>query len=229
MYPIQNRTSWSTEIKILCQQGLEVALPEQVLKAIPSSNFYRWKKERDDKYIGADLNILAKGSHDELIRYAEAGQLKKVIAGLFKIQDVYRGIVQKVKGIPNQMRESKEQIVDTIQELKSTVGLENVLEAFDMSRATYQRWLLDVKVACDGSYFQWCVKQNPLQVSRPEMEKMKELLTEGRFLYWPISSLAAFARREGTLHLCDTTFYKYRRLLGIVRPKAKTPRSLSDF
>jgi hypothetical protein len=224
MYPIQKRTSWSTDIKIMCCEGMEAALPSQVLKAIPPSNYYRWKNEKPGKYLGSELNALAKTAHDELIRYEEAKALRKMIRGLFKAQDAYRGIVQKVKGIPKQMRESKEQIVDTIQHLKGTVGLEELLEVFGISRVTYQRWLLDVKVACDGSYFSECVKRNPLQISRPEIEKLKEIMTDTRFLYWPITSLAAYARREGILHLCDTTFYKYRQLLGVVRPKPETWR-----
>jgi hypothetical protein len=71
----------------MCCHGMEAALPSQVLKAIPPSNYYRWKNQKPGKYLGSELNALAKTPHDELIRYGEAKALRKMIRGLFKAQD----------------------------------------------------------------------------------------------------------------------------------------------
>jgi len=54
------RTSYDTSLKHLYRKGLEDAIPVSLRKNIPRNTIHRWRNEKDNKYLGCELNDLAK-------------------------------------------------------------------------------------------------------------------------------------------------------------------------
>jgi putative transposase len=54
--------------------------------------------------------------------------------------------------------------------------------------------------------------------------KLKSLLLDERFKYWPVSSIAYYAQRNNILPVGLSTFYKYAKLLGVYRSKYVKPK-----
>ena len=76
---------------------------------------------------------------------------------------------------------------------------------------------------CAGSPLALCLRRHPQQLTGPEVAKLKSLLLNPDYLHWPVSSLAAWARRWDVLPLSDNTWYRYSRLLGL-RLKPQKPK-----
>ena len=213
------RTSYDTSIKHLCRLGLEPALPTSMLGQIPRSNINRWRHEPASKYLGCELNEVAKAHYDELVAYAKATHLRRVVRCYFRIVKVFHQTVLRVKGVKAALREAREEVVEAVERVRDVIPIKTAIKVFDFGRTTYQRWVLEVKAACDGSYFEWCNRAKPFQISRPEVHKIKEMLTDTRYQYWGIANIAAYAQRKGILPLSVSTWYKYAGLLGVHRPR----------
>lgn len=93
-----------------------------------------------------------------------------------------------------------------------------------ISRSTLQNWKREVHVQCDSSFLFMCNQRFPLQASRMEVLKIKQFLTDKAYQFWPVASIAAFCRRGAIVFLCDSSWYKYAKLLGIQRPKPSSRR-----
>ncbi len=81
---------------------------------------------------------------------------------------------------------------------------------------------------CFESLTNGCNRIFPNQLSRPEVSKLKEFLTDIRFQYWPVSSIAYHALRNQTLCISLNTWYKYVNKFGLNRSKPKSRRKNSE-
>jgi hypothetical protein len=72
-----------------------------------------------------------------------------------------------------------------------------------------------VKSECVESYFSLCNRIHPNQLTKPEVTTLKELLTSPKLIHWPIRSIHAHAFRENLITASLSTWYKYRKLLGV--------------
>ncbi len=216
--PVQ-RISWDTSVKHCYRLGLESALPVELRKRISRTNLHRWRNESDDKYAGNFLNEIARQHYDELVAYANDQHWRRISRGYFRLVKVFQEVVLKVKGVQLALYEARARIVETIDRVRAVIPVHKAVKVFGFHRTTYQRWVLELNVACNGSYFEWCNRSLPFQLSKPEVQKIKELLTCERFQYWGIYNIAQYALRHNILPLSLTTWYKYAKLLGIQRPR----------
>ncbi|MBI1286293.1 MAG: DDE-type integrase/transposase/recombinase [Flavobacteriales bacterium] len=127
------------------------------------------------------------------------------------------------KRTENAVFHAREELVDVVQRVRSSIGIAKAVRALGISRTTFQNWLLETKVKCNHSYFGWCNRIRPYQLSHPEVAAIRKLVTDERFQYWPLSSIFHHGLREKTVSMCLSTFYRYVRLLGIKRVKYKKP------
>ena len=124
-----------------------------------------------------------------------------------------------MKGVESAIKHSKDKIVEVLERVRADIPIKKSMRIFGFHWTTYYRWILDVKTACDGSYFEWCNHILPFQLSKPEVFKMKEMLTDVRFQYWSVYNIAQHALRNNILPLSISTWYKYVKLLDIQRLK----------
>ena len=66
------------------------------------------------------------------------------------------------------------------------------------------------------------VRTHPAQLSANEVAVLKHVLTDPQRTHWPVSSLAWWAAREGLLNAGRSTWYRYRKKLGL--PAQRVPR-----
>ncbi len=76
---MHHRTSYDTSVKHLYRRGLEEAIPLSLRKTIPRNTIHRWRKEKDDKYIGCELNKLANSEIEMLKEFIKSLNLSAII------------------------------------------------------------------------------------------------------------------------------------------------------
>ena len=220
-----HRTSYDTSIKHLIRLGLTDVIPNDLLLSIPSSNINRWKNESDSKYLGSELNEIAKEKYELLRKFSKSQKAQKILSGYFQLVKICQLAINVSSSTKKVFHSSKEQIVDCIQKVKPVLGLKKVVQFLGISVGTFHNWLLETKVKCEFSYFHICNRLRPNQLTKQEVMTLKNLLLDERFKYWPVSSIAYYAQREGILSVGLSTFYKYAKLLGVSRPKYIKPKS----
>jgi putative transposase len=74
---------------------------------------------------------------------------------------------------------------------------------------------------------QQCNKVYPNQLSKPEVIRLKELVQDARFQYWPVSSIAYYAMRNELLSISLNTWYKYVNKFGLqrIRPASRRKKN----
>lgn len=73
------RTSYDTSVKHLYRKGLEEAIPLSLRKTIPRNTIHRWRNEKDDKYLGCELNKSANSEMEMLKEFIKSRNAKVVI------------------------------------------------------------------------------------------------------------------------------------------------------
>ena len=218
-----SRRSWDTSIKHLTRYGVlhDVLNPEQITK-IPRSNISRWKQETDDKYAFCEINNIVKQEVELIKRINQSSKIKKINQSYFKICDTFHEVISNVKGIKTLIKNHKELVVNTIEQVKDAIPIEKALKVFNISRSTFENYKSIVIHKCNASYFKWCVKRFTNQLLPTEVETIKKYMTDDNYKFWSKSSIYLKALRDGDLQCAMTTFYKYCRLLGFKnRPRKR--------
>lgn len=128
--------------------------------------------------------------------------------------DTYNSIIAPIKGISKQIKEQKEKVVTIIEQIKKHIPINDALQLFKISRATYQNYKTLVLNKCDSSYFLWCVKKYSHQLLKSEINQIKYYMENKTYQYWSKSSLYWLAVRNKDIGFCLATWYKYCKLLG---------------
>lgn len=207
------RTSYHTHIKFLARERL---LTPAVSASIPRSNLHRWKSEAPDKYEHFDL--CAASDYDTLRAFARDSNARRVFVAYVRIVKMLVAIAHGMPGFHRSVKINSKQIVNVIGRVRVVVGLRRALRFFNVSVATYRNWSQQSYAACFESLTGQCNRVFPNQLSRPEVMKLKSMMTDTRFQYWPVSSVAYHALRHNILPLSLNTWYKYVNKLGLSRP-----------
>tara|TARA_B110000046_G_C12959154_1_gene383697 strand:- start:559 stop:1098 length:540 start_codon:yes stop_codon:yes gene_type:complete len=174
---MRTRTSYDTSIKHLYREGLEELIAPSVRKSIPRSTIHRWRQEKSEKYIGSELNELAKSELALLKQFVYSRNERRVFMNFVRIGR----FIQNISGervIRKLFTENKEELIDLIERIKETMPLEQVLRCFNISRSTYNLWILGLYGDCYRSELNWCKARQPNQLGDDEVSIMKDLLTD---------------------------------------------------
>lgn len=82
---------------------------------------------------------------------------------------------------------------------------------------------------CLNSLQGLCRRQNPQQLSISEQERIRAECANKEYENWPLNSIYYQLLREKKINCCQSTFYKYCRLLDITRKQIKRPKKYSPF
>lgn len=217
---MRTRTSYDTAIKHLYRKGLEEAIPLTLRRKIPRNTIHRWRNENADKYLGCDLNDLAKSELELLKEFVQSKNARRIFMAYVRIGRFIQSIAGE-KVIKQQFKKHKEDLIDIVERARQTIPFQQVLKCFSLSATTYNLWVLEMYSGCGRSALDWCLSRQPHQLMQEEVETMEDLLKDPALLHWPISSIAHHARRNDYLHASPSTWYKYAKILGIRRPRPR--------
>jgi hypothetical protein len=113
-------------------------------------------------------------------------------------------------------------LLNTIDKMKSALGLAMILKGIDLSYSGYIR--LRNKVACQLSMLPFCRAKHSGQLLSKEVDIIKKYCAEERFIHWPLASVFHQIIRDKAAFFSLHTFYKYTSLLNIRRPFANHRR-----
>jgi len=221
----RTRQCYDTTLIYLFITGNEHLLPAELLNKIPYSTRSSWKNYVKDKFVGhTQQRILETGiKHEKL--FQKYKHIKRVLQAVTAIYIAMTTTLDLIKTPLYQVKENKILILNIIAKHKDLVGLIILLNIFKLSLATYQNWLLDLKVKCSASYFEQCTRRYGTQLLKPQVELIKNALTCTDYTHWPIASIAYYFQRTNVLHASVNTWYKYARLLGIKRKRKRRAKT----
>ena len=217
------RTSYDTAVKHLYRKGLEEAIPLTLRKTIPRNTIHRWRNEKDDKYLGCELNKLANSEMEMLKEFIKSRNAKRIFMTYVRIGRFIQSMAND-KLMKKQFKKHRMDLIDIVERARKSIPFKQVLKCFNLSASTYNLWVLEIYSGCSKSPLDWCLIKQPHQLKVDEVEKIKEMLEDENTVHWPISSVAHHARREGILFISNSTWYKYSNLLGLRRKKPKFAR-----
>jgi len=138
---MRKRTSYDTSIKHLYREGLEELIAPSIRKSIPRSTIHRWRQEEKDKYLGNELNELAKSELALLKQFVHSRNERRIFMNYVRIGRFIENFSGE-RVIRKLFAKNKEELLDLIERIKETMPLEQVLRCFNISRSTYNLWIL---------------------------------------------------------------------------------------
>lgn len=205
--------SYHTTLKQLARQD---RLPEKYSSCIDRSTIWRWKKESDEKYLGMELSNAA-----ILEQFLSRPESASVIKTYLKIAYSISRILNNTEHFQKALKENMDMFVRTILKYQKSIKLKIIFRLCGISSSVFYHWKNQVLYACNTSPSKLCRRIYPNQLTGGEINKMKVLLNDHQYRYWPINSIAYYALRNNIVSTSLATWYNYSRKLGIKRPKTK--------
>ena len=213
------RRSYDTALKHLVRIRCEAPIPPELLSTVSASCLSRWRRESPDKYTGCELNQLAAEQLELLQEFARHQQAQRLFKAYARLVNCLITILSHSKQYHKTLRNAKTEVINVIERVHPAIAIEKAVRFFRISRSTYQSWLQEVKFSCDHSQLLRCRKHYPGQLANREVEKIKQFLTDPKFMHWPIISIAYFALRTKQVLASPQTWYRYHKILGLNHPK----------
>lgn len=210
------RTIYHTHIKCLVRNGL---LDASLVKQIPRSNVSRWKAESEDKYFDFGLGLTTDDDLDVIRSFARDQKARRVYAAYVRLVKTILTIAHGTRQFHRIVKANSKNVVLLVQRVRQRIGLKRALQFFNISVATFRNWAVQSHTQCFTSGTGTCNRIFPNQLTRLEVSKMKDLLADPQFQYWPVSSVALHALRNNLLPLSLNTWYKYVNQFGWARTR----------
>lgn len=214
---MQNRNSYHTTLKELVYHNL---LPEHYLKSIPRTNLHRWKNDFYDRYVGSDINDIAK-EHADTIR--TVSQFPKMLTAYAQLVKTLLLIASFSEEFNRTIRNNKDKVMNAIINAKELIPISKAVEVFNISKATFHSWVMDVKLKCKSSALGLCNKVYPSQITPNEVKMIKDALRNPKTLHWSIRSIYLNGINNGWFSVSENTIYKVNKFFNI-RDTAKRKR-----
>jgi putative transposase len=202
--------SYHTCIKQLAKRN---NIPQTYLACIDRATIWRWKKEPDDKYLGKELTNL-----DLLERFLERKESGTIMRTYLKVANAMSGILSVSNQLHKILKQNKKDFIQIILRYKNKINLKLILRLCRIPVSVFHYWKHQVMKNCKTSPISLCKKIYPNQLTSGEVSRMKDLLNNPGFRFWPVCSIAFYALRENILNISMATWYHYIRKLGIARP-----------
>lgn len=219
------RRTYDTRIKYLAKKGL---LPESYKKIIHRSLLCKWKQEPMEKYTGFELNENIDKLYDIMKLVSENEILQKGLRGLLRVQKTLKDIIGIGKKYVSKLKKHKTQVVKTIERVGEIFTIQKACKLMQISESTFRAWSMETYFKCGSSIMKLCSNAYPNQLTHQEIHKMHKLLTDTRYMMYPIKSLAAFAKMHGILTAHVNTWYKYVKLFNLERVVIRKVRKVYE-
>ncbi|WP_061285895.1 DDE-type integrase/transposase/recombinase [Leptospira interrogans] len=194
-------------------------IPSHDLKDLPKSTRHSLKNKDPNSFRQihgfhfkqADLD-LEKEAFSFSMRFVQSKVFQKSVIAVLKV----KRCLLLIQSLPKKLRNSiqtKEKIVHTISRVKEQIGFDRVLRMFRISKSTFYNWHFQVRFQCNSSLEKLCYKRFSGQFSKQEVLTLKKLLLEKAALFWPLSAIWGYARKNDILHCSLSSFYKWSRAI----------------
>lgn len=208
------RRVYDTKLKYLARKGL---LPESYKKIIHRSLICKWKQEPVEKYTGYELNENIEQLYDVMKIVSENELLQKGLRCMIRIQKTLKDIIGTGKEYTSKLKEHKTEVVKTINRVGETITIELACRLMGLGMSIFRGWAMETYFKCNNSALKLCSNAYPNQLTHKEITKMHKLLTDTRYMMWPIKSLAYFAKNKALVIAHPNTWYKYVKLFDLER------------
>jgi len=212
------RRSYHTQLKIAVRLG---KCPTSVIGQIPKSNISKWKQEQHNKYYNGGIVDLDKYTH--LLETIQAQP--KIFYAYGRLVRTLLKCFEPSTSFFNSLRNSKKEIVQTIERIKQAIPIKKAVKLFRISIHTYYEWKSQVELPCTSSVIKSCKSRKPFQLTQSEVLKMEKLLTIPDFSHWSIASIHHYAKRNSIITASLNTWYKYNHLMKWRRTKARQKKT----
>ena len=126
--------------------------------------------------MGHEINAIAENQMQLHQQYAHDLPAQKMFEAYRKVINTWETVLKIPGSAYKYLRKSKARVVDAIQQAAPAIGKEKALELFQISKSTFQIWLLEVNRHCIASYFQACSKVYPNQLTNKQGMEIKPYL-----------------------------------------------------
>jgi hypothetical protein len=192
-------------------------LDAEIVDQIPKSTLHNWKKRDFNKLFGTDKVIFSEEKIEIIKTIVDSKKLFAVIRAVFRVNNTLQQLFDQAKNKTRIFRDSRKQIVGTIDRVKQCVGIRHATSLLGISVQQFYSWKRMLQ--CTRKNALVCNKQFPQQITVAEIEHVKNFLKLPDILHWPLASVYYKMIRERAAIMSLTSFYKYARLLGLKRSK----------
>lgn len=176
---------------------------------------------KTETLIGYELRALqleALEYQELLLRHA------RLRASVRVLMRVWSAVSDFVLPVIHARKDQAERVVDAVQQLFTVMVRKRALRLVGLSSSTFHERIAQIKFKCGVSPLDRCFKRHPQQLATREVQRIKQLYEDPGFPCWPGSSLYFEGLQARGLHIAQSTFYKYVKLLGLTRPRITPPR-----
>lgn len=206
---MNKRNAYHTTLKELVHYGL---LPDKQLKQLPKSNRWRWENDNYNRFVGSDINDVALKFADEI---KAVSQFPKMLHAYANLNKVLLSIIATSNEMSASIRKHKDKVVEAVLKTQDLIPITKAVEVFNISRGTFNTWIIDVKHKCEKSYFNRCNRIYSNQIIPEEVMQIKKALTSPRTSHWSMKSVYLHGIKNNEITVSINTFYNVNRLLGI--------------
>lgn len=171
------KRSYHTDICIQYKLGM---LDNELARQIPSSTLHNWKLRDFNNLFGTDQVEFSDEKIQLIKTFVSAKKRFKVIRALFRIHNTVQHLFNQIKDKSRILRQSKKQIVDTVENVKQS-GLNRAVVLLGISVQQFYAW--KQKLLCPKENIFVCNKRFPQQISMAEVKHIKQYLKLPRFLH----------------------------------------------
>jgi putative transposase len=207
---MQHYNSYHTIIKQLVKRN---SLPGTYIQAINRATLWRWKQEPNNKYYGSELSNI-----EVFEQFISRKESQTVMRSYLKVAFMFSELLNKSGQLHNLIKQNLSQFVRTILQYRKVINIKIILRLCKVPISVFYYWRDIVIKKCKTSPIELCRKRYNNQLTSDEVAMMKKLLSDERFKFWPVCSIAYYALREMLLSVSLSTWYLYIRNLGIIRP-----------
>ena len=201
---------------LICATGNPGLFPNQ---NIPKSTIRGWVRGDFRPAVGVELM-----SQTEADLHAENAKLRRRVRVLQTIMCLLLVLVRvtgcRLDGERLPDGAAKRRLLHAIEKARNVVALASVLKVVGLSNARYHTWNRRDK-ACELTDRSSCPMKSPNQLTRAELESIRELATSDEYRHMPTSTLSRFAQRAGKVYASASTWLRLIRERGWRRPRMR--------
>jgi putative transposase len=154
-------------------------------------------------------------------KFSADEKMQKVVRSYYRINKTLKDIIDSDGDYLKKIKQHKYKVVDAINRAKKTIGIKRGIKLFSISRSTYKTWAMEAYFHCGHSLSKLCSNAYPQQLTPKEVHRMHRMLSDERYLHWPIVSVAYFSMKNYKVKAHPNTWYKYARLMHLKRKKKR--------
>lgn len=217
--------AYHSELKI---QFAQKSIAPKLLKPIPRSTKQRWKNKSVhsfwtpypiDSHSNPDLLILR--------LKAENLHLKKKVKALFCLVQVYRILIRAFEIKAQHAQAIKQNMIQLSRFCEQEHLGKTIWRYLPFSRKQWNAWTKQPD--CPASLQKLCRKTYTQQLTIKEHSIIKTTADHNQYKHWPLCSMYYLLLRQKRLSCSISTFYKYCRLLSIIRKRQKYPKQYTPI